>query len=359
MDSISAYVAAYKTEGYDFIKVHEEGLTLAVLDSVLVAAQRLGIPVAGHVRNPARVEHVLWGYKSIEHPFTDYLWNRRTDSISKWGTRDTTGFGVLAGTIRRAGVWHCPTQAHYERWHFKNPTVMRRFLKVEQDSGVKLLLGTDELPWQGVITSELQAMVTAGLTPYQALLTGTRNVAVYFGTLDEGGTIAAGKRADLVLLTGNPLQDVRYTAQPAGVMLGGRWLPRSEMDRRLAQLTLPTLDGWRGNKAEPVKGYWQNIVDEVVETSSILFEDIEPSGDVERMREAHAAKHMAQRQALLDSLGKSDRYQGGTQRVLNLIVRQLEEDRLALTPAQRVTFDQGVDGWTRKWKGYSVAFKRN
>jgi imidazolonepropionase-like amidohydrolase len=56
------------------------------------------------------------------------------------------------------------------------------------------------------------------------------------GTLDSAGTIAVGKRADLVLLAGNPLQAIRHTAHPAGVMLGGRWLGRAELDRRLAAL---------------------------------------------------------------------------------------------------------------------------
>ena len=86
------------------------------------------------------------------------------------------------------------------------------------------------------VPRELAALVRAGLTPYQALVTGTRNPAEYFGTLDSAGTVAVGKRADLVLLAGNPLADVRHTAHPAGVMFGGRWLPRAEIDRRLAAL---------------------------------------------------------------------------------------------------------------------------
>jgi hypothetical protein len=43
----------------------------------------------------------------------------------------------------------------------------------------------------------------------------------------------------MVLLTGNPLKDVHKTAKPAGVMIGGRWLPREEIDRRLAALKTP------------------------------------------------------------------------------------------------------------------------
>jgi len=78
--------------------------------------------------------------------------------------------------------------------------------------------------------------VAAGLTPYQALETGTRNVAVFFGTLPTTGTIEVGKRADLILLEANPLTDVRNSARQSGVMLRGRWLPRSEIDTRLAAI---------------------------------------------------------------------------------------------------------------------------
>ena len=117
---------------------------------------------------------------------------------------------------------------------------MRRMVKALQDSGAGLLLGTDAVDLVPnlmpgfAVHRELQALVRAGLTPYQALRTGTYNVAEYFGTLDSTGTIAVGKRADLVLLGGNPLADIHQTMQPAGVMLGGRWLAREEIDRRFA-----------------------------------------------------------------------------------------------------------------------------
>ena len=79
-------------------------------------------------------------------------------------------------------------------------------------------------------------LVAAGLTPYQALVSGTRNVAAFAGTLDSTGTVAVGKRADLVLLFGNPLADIGVAAGPAGVMVGGRWLARTALDARLDSL---------------------------------------------------------------------------------------------------------------------------
>ena len=83
------------------------------------------------------------------------------------------------------------------------------------------------------IHREIATYVAAGLTPYEALVTGTRAVAEHLGTADRTGTIAAGKRADLVLLDGNPLQDISNTSRIAGVMIGGRWLPKAEIDTRL------------------------------------------------------------------------------------------------------------------------------
>jgi imidazolonepropionase-like amidohydrolase len=71
------------------------------------------------------------------------------------------------------------------------------------------------------------------LTPFQALETGTRNVAVYFGVADRAGTVQVGRHADLVLLEANPLSDIRNVWQRAGVMVRGVWLPAGDLEARL------------------------------------------------------------------------------------------------------------------------------
>jgi hypothetical protein len=60
-------------------------------------------------------------------------------------------------------------------------------------------------------------------------------VTAYFRTLTESGTVAAGKWADLVLLVGNPLENIANTSRIAGVMIGGRWFSRSTLVPRLAK----------------------------------------------------------------------------------------------------------------------------
>ena len=77
-------------------------------------------------------------------------------------------------------------------------------------------------------------MVAAGLTPYEALRSGTANVGVYFGTEATVGTVASGKRADLVLLEANSLTNIANSSRVAGVMVNGRWMSKADIDTRLA-----------------------------------------------------------------------------------------------------------------------------
>ena len=82
---------------------------------------------------------------------------------------------------------------------------------------------------------ELEYLVRCGLTPYQALRTGTVNVASYL-KLADAGVIKPGASADLVLIDGNPLNDVTQTKKISGVMINGKWLSREYIDEGLKKL---------------------------------------------------------------------------------------------------------------------------
>jgi imidazolonepropionase-like amidohydrolase len=104
---------------------------------------------------------------------------------------------------------------------------------------VRLLAGTDA-PIPSIVPGwslhdELQLMVAAGLTPYEALRSATANAAEFLLERDAG-IIAAGNRADLILLDRNPLADISATSQRAGVMVRGRWLDRPEIEKILKDL---------------------------------------------------------------------------------------------------------------------------
>jgi imidazolonepropionase-like amidohydrolase len=113
--------------------------------------------------------------------------------------------------------------------------VRNGLVKAIADSGGKILAGSDTPEWFHVygfaLHRELASLVTAGLTPYQALEAATRNPAEFFAASADWGTIEAGKRADLVLLSANPLSDIANTARIDAVAVGGRWLSRQELDR--------------------------------------------------------------------------------------------------------------------------------
>ena len=118
--------------------------------------------------------------------------------------------------------------------------VRRRLIKALHAGGAGLLLGSDAPQMWNVpgfsIHRELQFLVASGLSPYEALVTGTRNVATFFGTSDRAGTVEAGKQADLVLLDADPLADITNTARIAGVVVHGQWLTRADLDARLGTL---------------------------------------------------------------------------------------------------------------------------
>ncbi len=98
---------------------------------------------------------------------------------------------------------------------------------VMHEAGVRLLAGTDSpglfvLPGFSV-HEELEIFVEAGLKPFEALAAATRDAAEFLEASDEFGTVQVGRRADLILVKGNPLEDVRHTSELAGVMANGIW----------------------------------------------------------------------------------------------------------------------------------------
>lgn len=117
----------------------------------------------------------------------------------------------------------------------------KALVKGFQDAGVRLLAGTD-VGVPAVVAGpslhrELRHFVAAGLSPYEALVTATRNPAEFIGDAAHRGTISVGSRADLVLLDANPLEDIGNVGRIAGVAIRGRWLARNELRQMVDSLT--------------------------------------------------------------------------------------------------------------------------
>ena len=89
-------------------------------------------------------------------------------------------------------------------------------------AGVKMALGSDLRPLRDAALLEIGLWVKDGATPRQALLAATRHAAELCGVADELGTVEVGKRADLIVVRDNPLDDVEHLAALALVVKDGR-----------------------------------------------------------------------------------------------------------------------------------------
>jgi len=276
--------------GYDFVKIHP-GLTAEEFEAVAETANELGMPFAGHVPVAVGVARALQlGMATIDHldGYFAALLPVGSDGFGGYGgffdvmlaaELDAERIPEIARATAEAGTWNVPTQVlvevrinatpiaelrsqpgmrympkdTVERWVASkeallaerdfNPQVAalaielrRRVILELHKAGAGLLLGADSPQVFNVpgfsLHRELDALVAAGLTPYEALRTGTVAVAEFFDS--NAGMVAVGRDADLVLLNANPLEDVRHAHRIHGVMLRGTWYSADSLSERLA-----------------------------------------------------------------------------------------------------------------------------
>jgi imidazolonepropionase-like amidohydrolase len=120
-------------------------------------------------------------------------------------------------------------------------TALRRaVLQALDRNGVKIATGTDSPQMFSVpgfaIHREMALYVELVMKPCEVLEIATSRPAEYFNVADEFRTVAEGQRADLLLLTANPLNDTGNVARRAGVMLNGRWFLEEEIQLRLEEM---------------------------------------------------------------------------------------------------------------------------
>ena len=110
---------------------------------------------------------------------------------------------------------------------------------VFHEEGAPLLLGTDTpnpFVFQGFsVHQELANLRSAGLTPFEALRCGTSEAARFVGQMGVWGTIAEGKRADLLLVGANPLTDVEAVRDIDAVFVNGFHFSRGDLTALLQQ----------------------------------------------------------------------------------------------------------------------------
>ncbi|WP_394971279.1 amidohydrolase family protein [uncultured Croceitalea sp.] len=289
-----AKVTAYKEAGFDFLKIHP-GIQRAVFDQVVVTANEVGIPFAGHVPVDVGIRHALKSkYASIDHidgfleglvpesenvdPTTNGFFGYAFTPMT-----DTNNIDELVTLSKENKVWIVPTQSLFERWFapitadelLKQPemkymptttldnwkavkerymaeedftvaqwqqfdAIRKQLLAALNKNGHGILLGSDAPQLFNVpgfsIHHEIDGMQNAGMTNAEIIKSGTLNPASFFEMEGAFGQVKEGLVADLVLLEANPLENINALKTIQAVILKGQLITKTEIDERLAKI---------------------------------------------------------------------------------------------------------------------------
>jgi len=288
-----------KAAGYDFIKV-TTFLEANIYEAAVDEASKLHIPVVGHAdsryvgverafRAKQQIEHLdgymeallkpdapmqgsvsdIYIYKPENWRSIDYIDRNKIPEVARLTVeanpfvvptqhfmKNTFGLPRTEESIRNQPdfkFYPRPVQDFYigymKKTRLNEVPLEKRAEWVElrnmliraiYDEGGKIMAGSDtpEFLWlYGYsLHRELRALREAGLSNYAVLEAATKNPALFLGTIASSGTIEKGKRADLVLLNSNPLEDIGNTIDRHGVMLGGKYYPQSLLNQWLEEI---------------------------------------------------------------------------------------------------------------------------
>jgi hypothetical protein len=264
-------VRELKRLGVDFIKVHDH-TPREVFFAAAAEASQVGLTVSGHVPVAVKVEEAAdAGIRSIEH-LANY------EVLGECSGGETYSLSTclrLFDKLAAKGVWQTPTLAFFQTLpdvfegqplrhaEYANDSLLeltrqnievshvpqasldklRYAARVALQQGIhdlysrgnRFLAGCDGLVPGFCLHDELEWFTKAGFSPLEALQTATINPAHFLGRDKLQGTVEVGKRADLVLLDADPLADIRNVQRIDAVILRGKLVNRSTIDRIIAK----------------------------------------------------------------------------------------------------------------------------
>jgi hypothetical protein len=269
--------------GYDAVKIYNQ-VGAAEYPALTAEAKRKGLVLVGHVAREPGFEATLAAGQSIAHA-EEYVYTYFNDDPDPKNVTvhplDTAKIPKAVAMTREAGISVIPTlvafhnivrQAMDVKAYLRDPNLaymppfmraqlepavntyanrwpheklaglavsyefQRQLVKALHDGGVPILAGTDA-SWLGVpgvsLIEEVENFQELGFTAYAALRTATVDPAKLLRQDGEFGTIAVGRRADMILTRENPLEDVRRLRGVVGVMANGRWISEGQRRRLL------------------------------------------------------------------------------------------------------------------------------
>ena len=264
-------VQRQRRAGFEFASIGA-GVAEQGFKGIATGAGEIGARVVGEVPSAIGLEGALSGGLEAVTSVVDLaLGFAATDLYEPWSVEATTELIELvsnsgATVITALGAWTSGRTASAELGEagaFVAPAVVETAWKVEpaletaereeaavaqlhaltlalRQAGVPLAAGSGAMR-PGCIPGvalhrELQLLQDIGLTPFEVLVAATRTPAEFLGTDAVSGTVDVHKRADLILLEGNPLEDLSNLGRLAGVVVAGRWLSAQDCAARLARV---------------------------------------------------------------------------------------------------------------------------
>lgn len=286
-DEARAIVRLAKTNGYGFMKVYTN-LSAEAFGALADEAKRQGIGVVGHnVKAVGLAKQLAAGQAMIAHveeffygffpeppeadpnaPPADARVAEAIALVKAHGafvTSDLFNYRTIAAQFGKPEVvkaYLAAPEARYlspadrlawagSGYQKKSVDLSRRvefearFVKAMADADVPLITGGDAPTIPGQVPGfalhgEIDAMLSAGLAPWQALSAATRTPGEFIAKTVPGaakfGVVAPGYRADLLLVADNPLEKPATLRSPLGVMAGGRWFDAAALQAMLAEV---------------------------------------------------------------------------------------------------------------------------
>lgn len=330
-----------RADGYDLIKVYGQVPGAAFRGLAAAARSGDGLAFAGHLNRidvtweeqfelgmsaVAHAEEYLYvglGYSNgdLSQPLEETLDETRISNFANTTARHgtaviptLTAFATItdqsadvAEVMSRPHVSYVPSAVQYRtRWlplelnryasAFSDPghpvrlraalRYQERLVDALDAAGVRILAGTDA-PLPGVVpgftlVDEIVRLHEAGMSRRDALAAATVEPGRYIGRTVDGaapfGTVTVGARADLLVLDADPLRDLETLRRPTGVVLRGRWLPRTELDAELERV----LEENRAREPEPIERMYHAVEGGLsLDSLRALFADPASSPDTE------------------------------------------------------------------------------
>ena len=275
-----AAVAWQQAAGFTRLKVYSN-LTREAYEAIIEEAAARGMIVTGHTPEGVRLdgmpdrqpfgisfEEVLADhFETIEH-IESIVWhglrNRHDEAAARalaqeiaaagvpvtptllahhnlWLVAETKGAAVTRpGTEMLNPVEQATEAGTHAFWAGRNPAPVAeddafygRVARIFADEGVLMVAGTDAGIFTNIpglsLAQELELLVKAGLTPFEALQTATYNPSVVLGTVGQDGCVEEGCAADFALYACDPLTDIACTETPAAVVRAGAWLDAADL----------------------------------------------------------------------------------------------------------------------------------